>query len=242
MGSFKLPLDEYDRKARLFPMFLVLSPLGVSVFLWYPVDLNWLGTIAGLAVALGGATFLSQIARDKGKYKETFLYKKWGGKPSTKLLSYKYSTLSPKTVSRYHKKLKELDPSLWFPASLEEEDANTENAFSSYESCGDLLRVKTRDSNIHSLLFNENISYGYRRNTWGMKPLGIANCIIGTVVAGSALWVEWSNNHAVDFPALLSISYSVILLFLWISYFNTDWVKIAADAYAERLVTSCETL
>jgi hypothetical protein len=242
MSILNILLDKYDRKARLYPMFIVLSPVAIGISLWLPFDVKILSASVGLAISLGMSMFLSQIARDKGKEKERMLFEKWGGKPSTTILSYKLSPLSHPTLSRYHRKLKEMDSSLWFPTSKEEEIENEKRAFASYESSGDLLRAKTRDKTQYALLFLENINYGYRRNLWGIKPIGIGTSILGLIITLIYILFFWFQTHTVEVLQIILLCYPALLLLVWGFRINPNWVKLTADAYAERLISTCDNL
>ena len=80
--------DPYDRKARLAPALLCGLPLFVSVVLLIPeVGAIW-AAVGGLALYCGGATFLAQVGRDRGKALEPKLYATWGGKPSVAMLRH----------------------------------------------------------------------------------------------------------------------------------------------------------
>ena len=78
--------DPYDRKARLGPALLCGLPFVVSIVLLVP-DLGALwATVGGILLYGGGATFLVQIGRDRGKALEPELFRSWGGKPSVAIL------------------------------------------------------------------------------------------------------------------------------------------------------------
>ena len=72
--------DPYDRKARLAPALLCALPLFVSLLLLIPeVGAIW-AAVGGLVLYCGGAKFLTQIGRDRGKVLEPTLHASWGGK------------------------------------------------------------------------------------------------------------------------------------------------------------------
>lgn len=62
--------DPYDRKARLAPALLCALPLFVSLLLLIPeVGALW-GAVGGLVLYCGGAKFLTQVGRDRGKVQD----------------------------------------------------------------------------------------------------------------------------------------------------------------------------
>jgi hypothetical protein len=71
-------LDEYAVKARLFPAFLALLPLGICAAQF----IGFGSAVAAACSAFGGTALLSfvlaQWSRDAGKSKEHALYERWG--------------------------------------------------------------------------------------------------------------------------------------------------------------------
>ena len=68
-----LVTDPYTRKARLQPVLLVLLPGFVAVVACIPKFESSLPALVGLLVCCGGATWLKQIGRDRGKALEPAL-------------------------------------------------------------------------------------------------------------------------------------------------------------------------
>jgi hypothetical protein len=242
MSKLDIIFDSYSRRARLWPMVVVLLPLGLGFYSWVPLDMEVIGSLGALAGTIGISMFLSQLARDLGKTKEPDLFNSWGGKPSTLMLSYQHSNLSHHTLSRYHRKLKENDPLLNLPMSLEEELLNPDYALDCYDSCGDLLREKTRDKDKFPLIFQENMNYGFRRNLWGMKTWGIFASLMGIILCTIKAIYLWNVSRSIHIISITCALVCLMLMMIWIFRIKPTWVKLAADAYAERLVASCETL
>lgn len=107
---------------------------------------------------------------------------------------------------------------------------------------GNLLLERTRDGKKFPLIFQELTNYGFRRNLWGMKPIGLT---LNTVCLFSQIaWVLYSLA-AHRTPSALTVSSLLISAFLlacWAFFINPEWVRIAANAYAERLLASSEML
>lgn len=229
--------DSYTRKARLLPALLVVLPLGLATVAWFPDGITGWGTLWGLIVLSGGMVFISQIGRDFGKNKEMQLFKVWGGKPTTRMLRHR-DTVNRKTLERRHSRLQELTPDFKIP-TLEEERANPKRADELYDACITYLRERTRDRKTFHLIFEENCNYGFRRNLWGMKPLGITMAVVGTLVVMIDIFVNGFST-----PPVAIISGTINLLFVtgWCLWITPKWVRIAGDAYAERLLEASEEL
>src|ERR1700693_4724508 len=94
-------LDRYTYQARLLPALIAFTPVGFAIAVWFPGEAatwNWLGT---LFISLGLAALLSQLGRDRGKRKESWLFQQWGGIPTTRMLSHRVSKLNSLTLKRY---------------------------------------------------------------------------------------------------------------------------------------------
>ena len=233
--------DRYALTARVTPAAIVLLPLIVAVSVW--VGGVWPQKILFAGVFWMGLAFLAgQIARDEGKRCELKLWREWGGRPTTRLLRHADPTLPYPVRQRYHEKLVTLVPATTFPTSEEERTA-PQAADEVYESCVVALLERTRDAKQFPLVLAENIAYGFRRNLFGMKPAAIILAIIGIVAVAAKLFMDIRaaafEPIAVDATALVLLS---LLLAIWIARISSTWVKAAADAYAIRLLSSCEVL
>ena len=238
--------DPYDRKARLAPALLCALPLFVSPLLLVPeVGAIW-GAVGGLVLYCGGAKFLTQVGRDRGKVLEPALYASWGGKPSVAMLRHSDSRLNAPTKHRYRAFLQRAVPGLAL-ASPEEEKLNPDTAEDGYESANSWLLTQTRDRERFGLLFAENINYGFRRNVWALKPWAFALEAIALVVIALVAFVSWTEELSTQIPALgLELCASLVFILVHASFFafkiRATWVQIAADAYAQQLLAACDAL
>ncbi|AZU57864.1 hypothetical protein CFM90_17715 [Ralstonia solanacearum] len=241
--------NPYDRQARLQPALLALVPLVVLVISLYGGKLRPLSTVVSALVACGMLFLLSEFARRFGKAKEQVLRKKWGGRPSTQVLRHSDDTFDPVSTARYHGILA-TKLNLRFPTAAEEA-ADPKAADAVYTSAGNLLREVTRDTRKFDLLFKDNISYGFRRNGFGLKPIGLAICfccIIWVVVRhGVGVWVTRLQS-APDVESffgggeLTTLGTVFVMLLFWLFHFTEESVREAAFSYARQLVLACETL
>jgi hypothetical protein len=235
-------LDPYGRQARLYPALITIFPVVLLIVVWFPALWSTWGALVSLASSFGLILLLSQIARDRGKRLESGLYKTWGGKPSVALLRHSDHRIDDHTKARYLAFLKGQLPELALPTAAEE-DANAEKADVAYASVTAWLLTKTRDTKIFSLLFRENISYGFRRNLWGLKPLGAAVAVFATCVSTAIIIYQYSVDHTVPTPEVATATTIVWLLSIfWIVVVTPLWVRLPADAYGTQLLAACDTL
>lgn len=237
-------VDPYERQARLYPALLALSPILITTTCLYGGQATLLKTVAAVLVGCGALFWLANLARDAGKSLEKALFTAWGGKPSVQLLRHRDPHLDSTTKHRHHNFLA-ASLKTAFPSS-EEELGNQNAADQIYESATRWLLEQTRDAKKFPLLLKENIAYGFRRNLLGVRRAGI---VVATL---SLIWISLVSNLirpetpylVVDLPPenLAAYGACLALLLVWIFAVSTRRVKVAAFAYAERLLAACETL
>ena len=182
---------------------------------------------------------MAQVGRDRGREKEKELFQSWGGKPTTRLLRYA-GCENPVLVTRRHTTLQKVLADIHLPTESEE-SANAQHADNIYDTCVRWLLEQTRDQKKFNLLFEENCNYGFRRNLWGMKPMGIVRCILGFLLGLSVVMIHMQAHAAVSPIAYGGLACTLALLIFWIVWCNPSWIKLSADAYAERLLAAPDT-
>jgi len=183
-------------------------------------------TFCGLFMLVG------QLGRDRGSQLQDRLFSSWGGRPTTVMLRHRESPFDETTLAKLHAWLASVTG---VPApSKRKESASPDDADEVYDAFVRHLRDATRDKQQYPLVFEENVSYGFRRNTWGLKPYGIAFAAVGT--AGAAVNLFRYHNGPNLGLAIASTMVSAFLLLFWLGWVNPKWVRIPATAYAERLM------
>ncbi|MBD2505148.1 hypothetical protein [Anabaena azotica] len=233
--------DDYTRRARLGPALLTVLPISLTVIGCFPNDYTVLAIITALGIANGGTALLAQIGRNIGKRKEAELFQSWGGKPTTQKLRHR-NTSNKAILERRHKKLQLLIPDIHIPTLLEE-NSNPQEADEIYELCTKFLIDQTRDVSRFNLIFEENCSYGFHRNLWGLKFIGIPLSLIGTlIITGFIIYSCSIGKTSISPLTITSGVINFIFLLIWIFLITPDWVKPVAESYAERLLESPEKL
>lgn len=199
--------DTYGRQARLQPALLALFPLIITFGVWTPVFYNFASGFLGVAVSCGLIGFLAHIAREKGRVAERKLFELWDGPPTTRWLRHRDRNLDETTKNRYHLFLENNVPE-WKAPSKEEEESDPSKADGIYESAIRWLREQEFSGERFKLVFKENVSYGFRRNLYGIRGLGI--CITGfSLIANIAMVVFYKNTGTAE---LASSSLSFLML------------------------------
>jgi hypothetical protein len=239
MASTKF--DSYTWRARIVPAFLVFLPLAIAAFLWIP-SIELVGRLAGVVLGpLGIAMLMAQVGRDLGYKKQPRLWNQWGGAPTTQLLRHRNLKTNPVLREQYHRKLKGLQSDLEIPTPKEEAQ-DPQRADHIYEVCIRHLITRTRDRKQFPLVFHENLNYGFRRNLWGLKIFGTLFALAGLAACGLNLWLNWKQAQGIATEAVVSGAFNLLLMLFWVFWVTPGWVRIAADAYAARLLETCEQL
>lgn len=241
MNPLSLITDGYERKARLYPALLLVAPIVITIVGVASTKLSTLESLATVLAGCGGAFLLTQLARDAGKKCEKQFFEVWGGLPSAAIFRHRDTRIDTITKARYHKQLSTIVKGTQAPSPDEEaaEPAMADHVYSAWSS---YLRVHTRDTKKYPLVFQENISYGYRRNICGLRLLGIV--VSAFSLAGGAVWIYHlhSIRGTITTESVGSLICVFVILLLWAFRFTPNWVRIPADAYAERLAEAADSI
>lgn len=233
--------DRYCWRARIVPALLMLSPALLVFLAWFPEagGLSLAGLSAGIWVSF--AFLLSQIARRAGKSTETELWGSWGGAPTTRYLRHHNTEFNPVRKATCHRVLQALVPDTRLP-SAQEEAEDPEAADVVYEACTRFLIRRTRDADRYGLVLKENVNYGFHRNWLGLRWFGGAIAVGGAAANAWRVMDGWENHRCIEPMSLLGVVLSITLLFGYLFWLGPRAVKVAADAYAERLLEACEDM
>lgn len=243
--------DTYDRQARLYPALLCLLPLLALVALLYAPNRSALTEVATIAVSCGGLFLMMNICREMGKRLEDKLFRAWGGKPTTQLLRHRDGIIDSVTKRRYHAFLG-AKLNFTFP-DAESEKNEPAKADEAYQSGARWLLDHTRPTGgkKFDLLFRDNVTYGFRRNALGARPLGIiiaAGCLLWVLAKDHVLIgagrkiVDWSTLEQLSPPDIASLAVSGVMLLVWVAFFTKTSLRTCAFSFAETLLRTCDTL
>ena len=231
------PADAYTLRARAWPLLLVASPPFVLAGATAHLRLGPAIGSAGLGVAV---VFLgSQFARDAGKKREPELWASWGGAPTLRRLTFGGST-SKSRVQRAHDAVSKATNEHLPTEAMEAQDSAA--AKEAYDHAIFRLRELTRDRGRFALLFKENVNYGFRRNLLGLKSLGVVVAVASLVAAVVIAVFSDSGASARGTAAGVPGGWSLLALLVYWRLIDRDWVRIAAEAYADRLIGCAEVI
>ncbi|MBE9490017.1 MAG: hypothetical protein IMY67_06965 [Bacteroidetes bacterium] len=233
-------MDKYSLNARVYPIIIVLLPV-VIIGIAYSFEYEKIQqTLSALGITAALTYFLSNIGRDQGKKKEGELWASWGGAPTSQLFSFRNKTIDLLTKERYHSKMTQLSE---IEHDVDFKTATLNELNDTYSSWTKILISKTRDIKTYPLIFKELTSYGFRRNLWGLRLIGIT-ITVAFVIINIAFQIFNHSFSYLDYSVSFYISELFLLIFLstWIFIINSEWVKIPAFGYGERLLEAIDQL
>ncbi|MGV9675435.1 hypothetical protein ACWDSJ_09170 [Nocardia sp. NPDC003482] len=228
--------DRYTRTARFLPAVLAVLPIIVLAVTTVPVVVTIWTKVAVFATFC--LPFVaSQIVRDRGLQVESMLFQKWGGRPSEQMLRWRSST-TRSAIARRHKLVKK-HLGITLPNETAE-TADPPDADGLYAAATAVLRERTRDSKKFPLVYEENISYGFRRNVYACRIPAIVTCGLAGLATAilahfSVVPLSWQQQTAL-------IGFDVLAALGWWRLCTEEAVRRSAEKYAAQLFTSLETL
>jgi hypothetical protein len=234
-------LDAYVRRARFYPALIAAAPaLGLAVTLvsWKSLGLPHAVVAATIAII---TAVLSDIARRRGRAIEPTIILRMGGLPSVTMMRHSDETLDAATKAAIHQFVGDKIGASAFSPQAERENPASADEF--YGRCGSWLRENTRDLRKFKLLFEENVTYGFRRNLLGLKWLALLlNATI--IVLSVGMFSNLGSNPGIITTAQLALVLAVAFLHAIYFIFFVDEAAVidAARIYARQLLLCTETL
>lgn len=228
-----IALDAYTMRARVYPALIGMTPviaLAAVLVPWHQLGWGYAGIAVGVGVLFCA---FADLSRRLGKGVERELFPDTNGRPYMTLLRHRDLEYDAKTKDRYRimlaQRLGEAAPT----QDEEEKDPKATAAF--YERCGAWLRERTRDAAKYRVLKEENITYGFRRNLYGLKWLVLFLNLAVALVCG---WLIWRGSHAPLVYIVLGVSLVHAAYFLFV----VTWASVveASGQYGRQLMLTCE--
>lgn len=226
--------DPYTLRVRISVGIIVMAPLILSIYLLIPGTRDISFTVILIIIAFGMCNFMISLSRHLGRkaLKKCFT----GLLPAQQMLLPSDNSLDSITKKRYHRFLSSKVKNLTFT-----KDAETLNA--SCLSAVNWLIAQTRDSNKFPLIKEETINFGFVKNLYGLKTIGIVISLFITVIEGAALFVK--NKFGLDmieYPNLIaSLIISLSFFLLWVCAINKELVIDSGKKYARALLSACDS-
>lgn len=234
-------LDKYSIYARIYPATICALPPIIYFFSYYrDFYNNYIGIVA-ISISCGAIVIISQFVRSAGlSIQKKLLAVHWGKLPTTKCLRLRDETIDIHTKNRYHNFLKKNIEQWMPPNDIDEEQSNRDHFDNLYDSAVKWLIANSRDD---KLILTENMNYGFRRNLLGLKPYGIAICLITIFISIYNICVSVNLFHGnyID-DSLPSILINSLILLWWFTKIKSEWVTESAYKYATALLATCDKI
>jgi hypothetical protein len=233
-------MDKYDFHARLKPALLAILPVSLLVMCFAPGGVvGWAGALA-IVVQAGGAFILAQFTGDLGKKMEPKLFRQFGGRPTESLLSHAGAT-NKVVLAQRHKKFSKLLTGVKAPTA-QAEAADPDKAREIYCAVCDKLRAHVRGKEEFAAIHRENIHYGFRRNSFALRWVGVTLTGVGLIILGCVLYGHVSSHERIPPIEPIVLVILAALFLWWVVIVRAEWVGRASLLYAERLLEALDTL
>lgn len=225
----KFPIDSYDLKAKYAPGLLLALPILMTGWTGFQKEIKELSSFIGSLLSAAIIYGLSVMVRAMGKREEIKLIKKWGGLPSTIIMSWQDNHIGKALKSQYLEAAKKL---LKLPIPDHNlEKNNPAQASAMIDQI--FLRIKgiIRKNDKNGLWSIANAEYGFARNLYGSRFIWLILCLIGTACSGFLLFKSYTNF------LLIGLSFNIIILtgcivFGW--FILPNYTEQVAFRYAEH--------
>lgn len=233
-------MDAYTREARVLPGILTWVPAWIAGL----TLVDWSGFAATLipqaastgitGVTLGAAGLVwcamtAQQTSDRGKTEEPDLWRRWGGKPTTRMLRHGDTTLPASRKEKLHAWIR--GQGLVVP-TFEDEQGRPEWSDDQWDIAVTKMRTLTKGD---PRLDAKNRRYGFYRNLYGGRRRGWTIGVVGlTATTTLAGWTTWDTGDVVNLYSAGTIAI-VGWVLVWRRECREAKVKAAAEEYAGQL-------
>ena len=245
--------NSYRFRARIQPALITVLPIGLLLLALLAEQPLLITALLAVLGTIGGTVTVEHFGREQGRKKEPILWKSWDGPPTTRMLRHRCSPGDPEISAELRRWVE--DCTGYFLPTKQQERDFPEWADTIYRQAVAFLREATRDPAKFPLVLAANADYGFRRNLWGLRPVGATVAVALTIIAWTQLsltiwgrpWPEpwWYIFASPDSAAVIRLVVAVMdtaLASYWLFWIKASWVKTAADEYAQRLLESVQAL
>ena len=231
--------DAYSLKARVFPALIAALPTLALLVVLVPWDDLGLPHLTAAATGLVLLFAFADLGRRTGRHVQAKL-----GTGATPEQWHRGNSDVPEGAKdRYRaflaKQIGSPEP------SVADERSDPQGADDFYLSANGWLRERTRDTRAFAILFGENVTYGFRRNLLGLRPIAlVCNAVVGCVCAAILVFkpAYFTALPHMD-EKMVAILAAVVLHSAYMLFAVTPGgVRDASRAYGRQLILSCETL
>lgn len=232
-------LDTFDFRAYGVPVLLATSPL-IAALQATVISLggswHWLQLLPIPLWLVCGAVVI-QLGHTPGKKLEPQLWQSWGGPPTTRLLRWRGAS-NPEQTADTHAAIDHIvGPNLRLPTETEEQQ-DPAKADLVYETVVGRLIALTSRADDYPKLKNHLVWYCLRRSLLGLRKPALVisgtTCLFA-IASGAAIAVFAPASNGLV-AAFVTTGVSVLVFFGFKVIVSQDFVREAAQRYAEELI------
>lgn len=229
LSDMRARLDEYSRTAQLAPgLLLLLAPaataIGAGAAEWPAVT-----GLTGAAVVMGLPIALAEWIRRRGQRLQTELWNAWGGNPVV-------SSLRADGLIAERRR-QALAQATGLPVNDLTHPEFEEVANNAVKQLITRIRAVSQS---YPLVFKENKAYGFARNLYASRRIGLRSSGV-TIVAGGVLMVastHYAPIHTVGTG--IGTGIAAAMTAFWIFYPSEERVRAAARDYRDRVLEALD--
>lgn len=226
-------MDSYARTARLYPALLALLPLSVLLVVLFDPG-EWFRSVLLLALAAGGHLVLMRVARNLGEGRQARWWRELGGNPTALRLRWSEAVHDDDHVD-LHERVSNFT-GIRLPTRAGEE-VDSAAALRVYTRAVARLRELTRDRAVYPRVWDELKNYGFARNSYGLKPIGLVICIFSLTVTLTLSLIAALTDLEVDQWKLLVVGFvDLVVLLFWVFGVSLKLMARESTRYATALL------
>ena len=136
--------------------------------------------------------------------------------------------MHPTLRARRHAAIRRLYPGVAIPTAAEEA-VDRDAAYAQFSAVVVLLLGHAKNKAKFPLVFEENCNYGFRRNMYGMRLIGLSVASICATALGFSIYRLTSSHQFVPVISLVLEAANVVMILVWLFWVNEAAVRRGAD-------------
>lgn len=230
-------MDSYSRTARLYPALLALLPGTVAIVVFFDLA-AWVRTVVLVVVAAGLHVAVMVKVSDIGRARQDRIWARLGGNPTALRMRWASSTDDAR-LAEEHQRVQAMS-GIELPTRGSEQ-ADPAAAVRTYERAVRRLREKTRDADKYPRVRAELTAYGFARNVYGLRRVGITFAVLIGLASALAGLLGYSGFLQVDAWRPIGTSlFAVAWIGVWLFVFTGGYARRASDKYAAALLDAAD--
>ncbi len=233
--------DEYDLKARLVPVVVLISPILISLYMYVDLIREFSTTVIVLIVTFSFSNIIMVYIRYMSKKNKSHVKR-------DKVVEYlkpNNTVVNSITKKRIYIYLASVDSSFDVLHNLFEnndlKNKNSKEAMKLDTACHSALNWIKENTRDLPIVKKENIYYGLFRNLHSIKSIGIFISIVSLFLNIFFSFSTVNNACQITSTFITTMLFSIISIVVWIFVVTEKLVDFCACNYAEALIFAMDS-